>query len=55
MPPELFSSLLCALSMAALLLLVISMRGFRTVQQYQVGVLFRFGRIIGLRHPGLTW
>ena len=28
--------------------------GFRVVQQYQMGVRFRFGRVIGLREPGLN-
>lgn len=30
-------------------------RSFRVVQQYEVGVLFRLGRVIGTRQPGLTW
>ncbi|OGN20056.1 MAG: band 7 domain-containing protein [Candidatus Yanofskybacteria bacterium RIFCSPLOWO2_02_FULL_45_10] len=28
--------------------------GLRTVQQYQQGVVFRFGKIVGLRGPGLN-
>ena len=50
-----FPFLVCAAPMALVLLLLIGARGFRTVQQYQVGVLVRFGRIVGLRGPGLTW
>lgn len=29
--------------------------GFRVVQQYQKGVVFRFGKIISTRGPGLNW
>lgn len=29
--------------------------GLRVVQQYQKGVVFRFGRIIDVRDPGLRW
>jgi len=29
--------------------------GLRVVQQYQVGVHFRLGRVIGMKEPGLTW
>jgi regulator of protease activity HflC (stomatin/prohibitin superfamily) len=29
--------------------------GFRIVQQWQRGLVFRLGRYIGLREPGLTW
>jgi len=28
--------------------------GLRTVQQYQVGVVFRFGKIVGTKEPGLN-
>ncbi|OGN29186.1 MAG: band 7 domain-containing protein [Candidatus Yanofskybacteria bacterium RIFCSPLOWO2_01_FULL_49_25] len=28
--------------------------GFRIVQQYQQGVVFRFGRIVGIKQPGLN-
>ncbi len=28
--------------------------GLRVVQQYEKGVVFRFGKIVGLREPGLT-
>jgi regulator of protease activity HflC (stomatin/prohibitin superfamily) len=29
--------------------------GFRIVQQYQKGVVFRLGKITGFKEPGLTW
>lgn len=29
--------------------------GFRIVQQYQSGVVFRFGKIVATKQPGLTW
>jgi regulator of protease activity HflC (stomatin/prohibitin superfamily) len=29
--------------------------GFRIVQQYEKGVVFRFGKIISSREPGLNW
>jgi len=29
--------------------------GFRVVQQYEKGVVFFFGKIIGIREPGLNW
>ncbi len=29
--------------------------GLRTVQQYQKGVVFRFGKIVGQKDPGLCW
>ena len=31
------------------------MSGVRVVQQYELGVHFRLGRVIGMRQPGLTW
>jgi regulator of protease activity HflC (stomatin/prohibitin superfamily) len=34
---------------------VILLSGLRVVQQYQKGVVFYFGKIIGMRGPGLTW
>ncbi len=38
-----------------IILVVILLAGIRVVQQYQKGVVFRFGKIIGMRDPGLTW
>ncbi|MSU75662.1 MAG: slipin family protein [Candidatus Magasanikbacteria bacterium] len=29
--------------------------GLRTVQQYEKGVVFRFGKIVGQKEPGLNW
>jgi len=49
------SPLVIALLTAAALLVIILLRAFRVVQQYEVGVLFRLGRVIGTRNPGLTW
>src|SRR4051812_35740267 len=31
------------------------MSGVRVIQQYEAGVHFRLGRVIGVREPGLTW
>jgi regulator of protease activity HflC (stomatin/prohibitin superfamily) len=36
-------------------LVVIVLLGFRIVQQYQTGVVFRFGKIVGTKTPGLNW
>lgn len=36
------------------ILVFIVFPGMRVVQQYQMGVRFRFGRVIGLRSPGLN-
>ena len=38
-----------------LVLVFIVLPGFRVVQQYQKGVVFLFGKIIGIKEPGLTW
>lgn len=37
------------------MVLVIIIAGFRVVQQYQKGVVFRFGKIVGIKEPGLNW
>jgi regulator of protease activity HflC (stomatin/prohibitin superfamily) len=34
---------------------VVALAGLRTVQQYQKGIVFRFGRIVKSREPGLNW
>jgi len=39
----------------AFLVVVLLFKGLRTVQQYEKGVVFRFGRIVGLKEPGLNW
>ncbi len=44
-------AILVVLVIAAFLLL----SGFRIAQQYQRGLVFRFGRYIGTRGPGLFW
>lgn len=36
-------------------ILLIAISGLRIVQQYQQGVVFRLGKIVGVRQPGLTW
>jgi regulator of protease activity HflC (stomatin/prohibitin superfamily) len=38
-----------------IVLLFFVLPGFRVIQQYQKGVVFRFGRIVGLKEPGLSW
>jgi regulator of protease activity HflC (stomatin/prohibitin superfamily) len=38
-----------------LLFVFIVLPGFRVVQQYEKGVVFRFGKIVGIKEPGLTW
>ncbi len=43
------------LVLAALLFLFIILPGFRVVQQYERGVIFILGRLIGARGPGLFW
>ncbi len=35
--------------------IVVVVLGLRTVQQYQKGVIFRFGKIVGVKEPGLNW
>lgn len=39
----------------AVIVAVIILGGLRVVQQYQKGVVFRFGKIIGMKEPGLSW
>jgi regulator of protease activity HflC (stomatin/prohibitin superfamily) len=46
--------LLTAVVVIALLVLVAAALSLRIVQQYQEGVLFRLGRVVGVRKPGLT-
>ncbi|MEK7582934.1 MAG: slipin family protein [Patescibacteria group bacterium] len=35
--------------------LIFVLPGFRIIQQYQQGVVFRFGKIVGTKQPGLSW
>jgi len=37
------------------IVVVIIIAGLRVVQQYEKGVVFRFGKIIGMKEPGLSW
>ncbi len=37
------------------ILVVVVLLGLRTVQQYEKGVVFRFGKIVKLKEPGLNW
>jgi regulator of protease activity HflC (stomatin/prohibitin superfamily) len=43
------------LSPLLLLLVALSISGLRIAQEYERGVLFRLGRYIGLRGPGIFW
>jgi len=36
-------------------ILLIALSGLRIVRQFERGVAFRLGRVIGVRQPGLTW
>jgi regulator of protease activity HflC (stomatin/prohibitin superfamily) len=38
-----------------LAIVIIGLSGIRIAQEYQRGVVFRLGRYIGLRGPGLYW
>lgn len=38
-----------------LVIIVIALYGLRVVQQYQKGVIFRLGKIVGTKEPGLNW
>src|SRR3989344_1120366 len=40
---------------AAFIIIFIILPGLRVVQQYEVGVVFRLGKIVGVRQPGLNW
>ena len=48
------AALVTALVVLALLVLLGLALSVRIVQQYEKGVLFRLGRVIGIREPGLT-
>ncbi|MFA6393337.1 MAG: slipin family protein [Patescibacteria group bacterium] len=43
------------LFIAGFIVVFIIIPGFRVVQQYQIGVVFRLGKITGTKEPGLTW
>ncbi len=40
---------------AFLLVVLLVLAGLRTVQQYQKGIVFRFGKIVKTKEPGLNW
>jgi regulator of protease activity HflC (stomatin/prohibitin superfamily) len=44
-----------AILLISLILIVLGLSGFRIAQQYERAVVFRFGRYIGMRGPGLFW
>jgi len=37
------------------LALFVIISGLRTIQQYEKGVVFRLGKIVGIKEPGLNW
>ena len=37
------------------IIIFVILPGMRIVQQYQQGVVFRLGKIVGVRNPGLNW
>jgi len=43
------------LSLVVILFVFLVLPGFRVVQQYQKGVVFLFGKITGIKEPGLAW
>ena len=48
------SGWLTVLVVVAVLVLLGLALSVRIVQQYEKGVLFRLGRVVGVREPGLT-
>ena len=40
---------------ALAIVIVLGLSGLRVAQEYQRGVIFRLGRYVGLRGPGLYW
>ncbi len=43
------------LTLVFIVVVFIILPGFRVVQQYEKGVVFFFGKITGIKQPGLTW
>lgn len=39
----------------AMAIILIIILGLRVVQQYEKGVVFRLGKIVGIKEPGLNW
>ena len=40
---------------AVAIVIILGLSGLRVAQEYQRGVIFRLGRYVGLRGPGLYW
>ena len=47
------STLLAVVVIALVVLVLVPVLAIRIVKQYELGVLFRLGRVLGLREPGL--
>ena len=47
------STLLVVIAVVVIVLLALLLKAVRIVKQYELGVLFRLGRVVGLREPGL--
>jgi regulator of protease activity HflC (stomatin/prohibitin superfamily) len=47
------STLLVVIAVLVIVLLALLLKAVRIVKQYELGVLFRLGRVVGLREPGL--
>ena len=47
------STLLTVVVIALVVLVLVPVLAVRIVKQYELGVLFRLGRVLGLREPGL--
>ena len=43
------------ISIVVIVLVVLALSGLRIVQQYERGVVFVLGRLIGAKGPGLFW
>jgi len=43
------------LGVFVLLLIVVAISGLRVANEYERAVVFRLGRLMGLRGPGLYW
>lgn len=48
-------SILYIVKVVVFLAVAIVLGGLRTIKQYEKGVVFRFGRIVGIKEPGLNW
>ena len=49
------AAVLAVLGVVVVILLVIGVSGFRVVQEYERGVVFRLGRCVGAKGPGLFY